>query len=82
MRFGDFHQSINQTILNAGGVPATSSFTYNFQSDLEVGATFVAGVRYRMGKLAFQPQFRYTRWGGSNSILRRDEAALLLGVSF
>jgi len=71
-----------QTILNTNGVSSTFPFTDNFRSDLEVGATVAAGIRYRMGRVALQPQVRYTRWGGSNSVLRRDEAAFFLGISF
>ena len=80
-RFAEIHESGTETIVNAG--LATSTFTFNdsFRSDLEVGATFAAGIRYRIGRFALQPQVRYTRWG-SNSFFRRDEAAFQLGLSF
>jgi len=47
-----------------------------------VGATFAAGVRYRIGHLAILRQVRYMRWGGQDNILRKNEAAFFLGVSF
>lgn len=80
-RFGEIHESGNGTIVNTGGAASTFTFNDSFRSDLEVGATFAAGIRYRIGHFALQPQFRYTRWG-SNSLLRRDEAAFQLGLSF
>lgn len=84
MRFGEFHQATTQTFLQASGALNTASFTDNFQSNLEVGAAFAAGLRFRAGHFALLPQFRYTRWGGSssNDTLRCNEAVFLLGVSF
>jgi len=85
-RTASFHQTGNETFINEGtgmvSVGQTISFNDNFHSDLEVGATVAAGLRYRKGHLAFLPQFRYTRWAGSNSTLRKDEANFMLGVSF
>ncbi len=81
-RTAGIHQAGNETIINASGAAQTISFDNNSHSDLEVGATFAAGLRYRKGHLAFLPQLRCTRWAGSNSTLRRDEANFMLGVSF
>lgn len=80
-RFGETHESGNETIINAGASSGTFTFNDSFRSNLEVGATFAAGIRYRIGHFALQPQFRYTRWG-SNSSLRHDEAVFQFGLSF
>jgi hypothetical protein len=49
---------------------------------LGVGAVFAAGVRFRAGRFSLLPEARYTRWGGSDNQLRKNEAGLILGVSF
>ncbi len=53
-----------------------------FTSDLQAGATFAAGLRYRVGRVNLLPQIRYTRWGGSANILNRNEAGVFLGATF
>jgi outer membrane protein with beta-barrel domain len=80
-RTAGFHEAGTETLLN-NGVSNLFRTADNFRSDLEVGATFAAGFRYRMGHFALQPQVRYTRWGGSNGVLRHDEAAFFLGLAF
>jgi hypothetical protein len=82
MRFADIHQSGNETVVNTGAAVSTFTFTDSFRSDLQVGATFTAGIRYRIGRFAMLPQVRYTRWGGQNNILNKNEAAAALGLSF
>jgi Outer membrane protein beta-barrel domain len=81
-RFAEIHESGTETLVNSG--TATSTFTFNnsFRSDLEVGATFAAGIRYRIGHFALQPQVRYTRWGGQNYTFSKNEAFFALGISF
>ena len=81
-RTAGFHETGTETFLNSNGASSVFRTADNYRSDLEVGATVAAGVRYRVGHVALQPQFRYTRWGGSNGILRNDEAAFYLGLSF
>jgi hypothetical protein len=55
---------------------------YDFRSNLGVGASVVAGLKFHYGPVAILPQVRYTRWGGGNDGLNKNETALLLGVSF
>jgi hypothetical protein len=81
MRLAEIHESGTESIINTGAAISTFSLNNSFRSDLDVGATFAAGLRYRIGHFALQPQFRYTPWG-SSSLLRRDEAAFQLGFSF
>jgi hypothetical protein len=61
---------------------STSTFHGDFRSGLSVGASIVAGLRFHYGPVAFLPQVRYTRWGDSSNSLNKNEATLLLGVSF
>jgi hypothetical protein len=82
LRFADVHQTGKQTTVDATGVSSTFVFKNDFRTDLEVGVSFVAGVRYRIGRFAMLPQVRYTRWGGQNNILNKNEAAAGLGISF
>jgi hypothetical protein len=58
------------------------TFHFDFRSSLGVGASIVAGLRFHYGPVAIAPQVRYTRWGDSNDGLNRNEATLLLGLSF
>jgi hypothetical protein len=58
------------------------SYHYDFRAGLSVGASIVGGLRFHYGRLAILPQVRYTRWGDSNDSLNRNEATLLLGVTF
>jgi hypothetical protein len=60
----------------------TSNFHYDFRSSLAVGASIVAGLRFHYGPVAILPQVRYTRWGDNSDNLNKNEATLLLGVSF
>jgi hypothetical protein len=43
---------------------------------------FAAGVRFNVWRLAIVPEARYTRWGSSEDLNRKNEAAFLLGISF
>ncbi len=82
LRTAHVHESGAQTTINAGAGLSSSAFVENFRSDLQVGATFAAGLRYRVGHFALLPEVRYTRWSGSSATPRRDEAAFFLGISF
>jgi hypothetical protein len=52
------------------------------RSALGIGATFAAGVRFRAGRIALLPEVRYTRWGSSDNLTRKNEAGFLLGINF
>lgn len=43
------------------------------------GVVAGAGILFRTGRVAWLPQFRYTRWGGSGTLTRANEASFLLG---
>ena len=82
LRFADQREAGKETIVDASGASSTFVFKDDFRSDVEVGATFAAGVRYRVGRFALLPQVRYTRWSGQDNILSKNEAAASLGISF
>ncbi|HYL38261.1 MAG TPA: hypothetical protein VEV17_20255 [Bryobacteraceae bacterium] len=76
------HQAIIETTVDASGVSHPLSFSEDSRADAAVGAVFSAGLRYRAGRVALIPEVRYTRWGSSENLLRKNEAAFLLGVRF
>ncbi|HYZ84270.1 MAG TPA: hypothetical protein VE621_07695 [Bryobacteraceae bacterium] len=51
---------------------------------LDIGAVGVAGVEWRgIGRMSFQPQARYTRWGDYNSFNRpKNQVDVGLGIRF
>jgi hypothetical protein len=63
-------------------VPGVNSQNFSFRSNLGVGASVVAGLRFHYGPVAILPQVRYTRWGESSNSLDQNETTLLLGLSF
>jgi hypothetical protein len=75
----DFH---TQAVTDANGALQTSTFKSDFRTPLEVGAVVAAGLRYRAGRFAISPQVRYTRWGGTDNLVNRNEVGLMLGVAF
>jgi hypothetical protein len=64
---------------------STTPFTL-FRGDsrfnVQTGAVVAAGIQFRLGPVALLPQARYTYWGYSNQGLGKNEATLLLGVTF
>jgi hypothetical protein len=82
LRTVGFHNAITATLPDESGALHTTSSKYDSRSSLGVGAVFAAGVRFRAGRFSFLPEARYTRWGGSDNQLRKNEAGLMLGVSF
>jgi hypothetical protein len=46
------------------------------------GAVAAAGIRLHTGRVAWLPQFRYSRWGDSGTLTRPNEANFLLGIRF
>lgn len=76
------HENGSETTLDSNGAINSFSLRNNYFSDVQVGATFAAGLRYRVGRLNLLPQIRYTRWGGSERLLHRNEAGVMLGVTF
>jgi hypothetical protein len=76
------HQSINETLIDANGISNSFKFKTDSRADAAVGAVFAAGMRYRVGRLAFSPELRYTRWGSEPNSIRKNEASFLLGIHF
>ena len=67
---------------NLVGIAPSGPVSSNYGSSLEVGAVISAGVRYRIGRFALLPEVRYTRWGGTENGMRRNEANVMLGINF
>ena len=77
------HQDISQAVVDADGISHKNSYRFNSRSDLGVGAVFAAGIRFHYHRMAVLPEIRYTRWGSNESVFtRKNEAAVLLGISF
>jgi hypothetical protein len=59
-------------------------FTFNnrYTAGVDVGGVIAVGVRYHLGRLKLAPEFRYTRWGSSDSTLSKNQAGVILGISF
>lgn len=51
--------------------------------DIGVGAVFGGGVAIKAWRLSISPEFRYTRWGGSNyPATNPNQAQALIGITF
>lgn len=78
-----FHDDGNETNTDPSGVSHTFTFHNDYRSSLGIGVVAAAGIRLHLGHFAILPEFRYTRWGGSdNNQIRKNEAGFLLGVNF
>jgi hypothetical protein len=75
------HETINETNSDVNGDSHSLSFK-DSHTDVSVGAVFSAGVRYRVGRMALMPEVRYTYWGSQVDLLRKNEAAFMLGIHF
>ena len=83
MRTSGLHTNSSTTTTDTSGATTTSAYHDHHQSGVDVGAVFAAGVKYRMGRVAFSPEARYTRWGSSDlNFNRKNEAGVLLGITF
>jgi hypothetical protein len=83
LRTSGIHNNGSVTATDSSGAITTSTFHDHYKSGVDVGAVFAAGVSYRVGRVAFVPEARYTRWGGSDSNFnRKNEAGVLLGITF
>jgi hypothetical protein len=78
-----YSDDYRQTSTDSSGLVSTSPEHSSYGSGLGVGAVFGAGIRLRTGRFAFVPEFRYTRWGQfENNAVHKDEAGVLLGITF
>ena len=76
---------VDSYILNTDstGTVSTSNNHYEYGTGLNIGATAAAGVRFRTGRFAILPEFRYTRWGGRNDYqIPRNDVKFLVGITF
>lgn len=54
-----------------------------FWTPTDIGVVVGAGVRWRVGRVALMPEFRYSYWGAEpNYGLPRQQADFLLGITF
>jgi len=60
---------------------APFSFKGDSRAPLGIGVEAGAGVRFHVGRLAFSPEARYTRWASQDNF-KKNEVGILLGVHF
>jgi hypothetical protein len=87
LRTVGFHEDVSATILSGTSITTATyqatSASFHSRTDVGVGAVVATGVRFRVGKFALTPQVRYTYWGSTAQFdLRRNEAGVLIGISF
>ncbi|HEY6389763.1 MAG TPA: hypothetical protein VIX89_00720, partial [Bryobacteraceae bacterium] len=65
-----------------GNTSAVRSKTSDW-TGLDIGASFGAGVRWKIGRVSVAPEVRYTRWGSHPNIgFKKNQADVLLGITF
>jgi len=78
-----FHSDSSSVIPSGSAVSQVLNQHLNYTDDVGAGAVVAAGMRFRMGPVAFTPQVRYTRWASANFQRNaRNEAGIMLGISF
>lgn len=82
LRTIDFRSVVSQSGVDSSGRAFTQTFKNHDRSDVQVGAVVAAGFRFQAGRFALAPEARYTRWGNSTGSSSKNEASLLLGISF
>jgi hypothetical protein len=73
--------SLHDNVTDFSTTPFTL-FHGDSRFNVQTGAEVVGGIRFRLGPINLLPQARYTYWGDSTQRLSKNEATLLLGVSF
>lgn len=81
---------IDQIRNSAAAVNVNVSSVPEFHKDFDIGATFGAGVEFKVGWLRVTPEFRYTRWGTENfrdpiaDLLRtnKNQGDFMVGLTF
>ncbi|HYW41826.1 MAG TPA: outer membrane beta-barrel protein [Bryobacteraceae bacterium] len=66
---------------DVSGTPQPLTFHYSGWR-ITGGVVAAAGIRFGTGRVAWLPEFRYTRWGGSGTLTRPNEAGFLMGIRF
>jgi len=81
---------VNQIQDTASAVGVNVGTVPEFHKATDIGATFGAGVEFKIGWLRVTPEFRYTRWGSENfddpigTLLRtnKNQGDFMLGLTF
>jgi len=82
-RTASLHSQESASILSGTNESsAITTFRGDFRSNVQTGAAIAVGLRFKLGPVALLPQARYTYWGHSNYGITKNEATLLLGVTF
>jgi len=79
------HYDVDSHTVNTDSSGTVSAFAshYEYNRGLNIGATAAAGVRFRAGRFAVLPEFRYTRWGGKDDFqIPRNDVKFLMGINF
>ena len=61
----------------------TTAAKGSYWTPLDIGASFGAGLRWRLGRVSLIPEVRYTEWGAQpDRSLSKRQADFLLGINF
>jgi hypothetical protein len=83
LRTVGWHYDGSATLLSGTNMVSVSNptpFQAGSRSDLGVGATAVAGLRFRVSRLSILPEIRYTRWGAQSTISQKNDVGFFLGL--
>jgi Outer membrane protein beta-barrel domain len=65
------------------GIVSTLKSHSSYWTQSDIGASVGAGLRWRVGRAAVSPQFRYTFWGATpDEALSKNQADFLIGITF
>jgi Outer membrane protein beta-barrel domain len=68
---------------NSTGTVSEVKFKSSAWTGLDIGASFGAGVKYKLGPVSLSPQVRYTRWGSHPNIgFQKNQADVLVDITF
>jgi hypothetical protein len=82
LRTVGWHYEGTATVLSGPNLVNVSPFQAGSRSDLGVGATAVAGLRFRIGRMSVLPEIRYTRWGAQSTISQKNDVGFFLELRF
>jgi hypothetical protein len=80
-----YHTQGSASILsgtNLVNLTNTTPYSVHSRSPIDVGLLVAAGVRYKVGRYALMPEFRYNYWGANSYPMRNNSATFLLGFQF
>lgn len=80
-RLARIHYSTTETLIGGDNLqPVLHSG--NVDDGFHAGAAATAGVRFKAGRIGIVPELRYTHWAAHDAPIRRNEAAVMLGLTF